>query len=270
MPTTDPGALFGRLVTRRDVEIAIVSFLETWVPTYVGEIERQGGLEPRTIPMPPDPSLSYRGGLDFNTWEASWTPTFIVNAQPFGAPMRVDASGTYVQEFELAVGVNVQYSGATMPSLGPLEEDSARGYADMLGMAACAAMLQHGGLGAWPDGSSVSYDTWMVEYPRTVFPFPDERRVCRAQFVVNAMIANVVTAAAGPRTPAQNPYAAPGDLTVVDAVGIEVDAFPIADDLSAPAVTGLDGGPAAGGVVDSYDGGTPPAQPDTDIDGGTP
>lgn len=240
MPTTDPNALFGRLVTRRDVELAAVSFLQTWVPTYVAELERQGGLAPQTVPLPPDPNLSYRGGLDFDTWEPAWSPVFIVVAQPTGAPQRADGAGNYLQTFSLNVGVNFQFSGATMPSLGVIEEDSARQYADILGMAACAAMLQHGGLGNWADGSFVALETWMTEYPKTSFPFADERRITRCQFTLMSVVQNVVTEAAGPKVPAGNPYASPPDLPLVTTAPIVVNSGGGSGPTPTP-TTGIDG-----------------------------
>lgn len=219
MPTADPNNLFGRLVTRRDVELAAVAFLQAWVPTYVAEIERQAGLPARTIPLPPDQNFSYRGGLDFSTWEPSWSPVYIVNAQPEGLPTRVAGEGAYIQQFDLHCCVNFQLTGS-QDSLGEIEEDSARQYADMLGMAAAAAILQHGGMGTWPDGSPVSFRTWMTQYPRTVFPFEDERSTCRSEFNIQVMVSDVVTEADGPRAPFANPYTPGQDYAEVTTITI--------------------------------------------------
>lgn len=230
MPTTDSGGVFGKIVTLRDVRLAVVSFLLNWVPTYIGQMEQQAQLPPGTIPMPPDPVLSYRAGLDFNTWEAAWSPIYIAIVKPIGAPEIVSGAGEYIQAFDVNVGCNFQMTNEA-DSLGTFEEDSAIQYADMLGMAACAAMVQNGGLGTWPDGSFVSSRTRLTQYPTSFFPFPDAertRRVVRSQFSVTVYVDNVLSESDGPSTPVSNPYASQGSWPYVTSTpGITVSAVPI-------------------------------------------
>ena len=234
MPTADLNASFGRIISRRDVELAVVAFLQSWVPTYIAEIERQAQLPARTLPLPPDTNLSYRGGLDFNTWEQGWSPVYIAVVQKDGSPERYDA-GRYLQPFRITCACNVvitdqmvSLSGET----GGLEEDSARQYADMYGMAACAAILQHGGLGLWPDGTTVSLKTVMASYPATTFPYEDRRSVTRSTFEVVAYVDSVLTEADGPVSPLITPYFGAPDYAQVESVNLTLESEDPAGDVS--------------------------------------
>lgn len=229
--------IFGRIVTLRDVRNAVVQFLARWVPTYVGALEHQTQLPPGTVPMPPDPNLSYRGGIDFDTWMPAWSPIFIAVVNPLGKPLRVDGGGAYIQAFDAQVGCNLQYDGNQAPPLGEFEEDSAIQYADILGMAACAAMLQQGAIGVWPDGSPVSRATRLLQYPITSFPYPAEesgRRVCRSRFGVVLDVVNVVIESEGPSAPMSNPYADAPDWPRVQSHGSKIIAEPLTTPVPPP------------------------------------
>lgn len=211
MPTSNPASIFGRIITRRDIELALVSFLQDWIPTYVAEVERQAGLPERTIPLPPDRELSYRGGLDFSSFQQSWSPVYIVSAQPQGPPERKLAPGVYCQTFLVSVGLNFITTN-DVPDLSEFGtyavgiEDNTRQYADMLGMAACAAILQNGQIGLWPDGTPISLKTTLVKYPETLFPEYENRRWARSQFQVTLIADWVLQEAGGPDQPYQDPY----------------------------------------------------------------
>lgn len=239
MPTADPNAVFQRIITRRDIELAVVFFLRTWVPQYIPEIERQGGLRPGQMPLPPDQLESYRGCLDWDTWEQAWAPVYLVQVRPGPAPERYH-QGIYLQEFSIEVACNVVVTDE-FDSLGKFEEDSARQYADLYGAAALAAILQHGGLGTWPDGTSVSTKTVMAAYPDTVLPLPDVRSLARCTFAVTAVIDDVLNEAAGPTAPVANPYIDPGDWPLAELVNVVTQAEHLSDDNTSP----LSGGSVA-------------------------
>ena len=233
MPSTLSGeSIFGRIVTRRDIELALCAFLRNWIPTYVAEIERQAGLPAQTIPLPPDPALSYRGGLDFNTWQQTWAPVFIVTVTPQGAPERKMAAGVYCQTFLIGVAVNfvvtnevpdLALSGSEAAGL----EDNARQYADMLGMAACAAILQNGQIGLWPDGGPISTKTTLLRYPTSIFPNPDNRRIVRSWFELTLVADWVLQEAGGPGTPPIQPYGDSSLWPTIEAVDVTLEADPI-------------------------------------------
>ena len=225
MSITAPAGVFGTIISRRDVEQAVIALLQTWIPTYLPAMEGMAGLSPRTIPLPPDLNRSYRGGIDYNTWEQAWAPVYIVNVTPVGRPERVSGEGLLLQTFEIRVAVNFAITHESA-SLGLYEEDSARQYTDMLGMAACAVVMQHASLGTWPNGNRVSHKTELVQYPLTTLPYPDERRVARSEFVVNAVIGPVLSESAGPASPLASPYVGPGSWPTVADVNITVSTVP--------------------------------------------
>ena len=101
-------------------------------------------------------------------------------------------------------------------------EDNARQYADLLGMAACAAILQNGQIGLWPDGGPISTKTTLVRYPEAVFPAPDNRRVVRSQFQVSLVADWVLQEAGGPGAPLQNPYEPEPQLPSVQQVNVSI------------------------------------------------
>ena len=230
MPTSNPNARFASIISRRAVEQKIIALLVEWIPTYIAELERQEGLAPASIPLPPDPSLSYLGGVDWEIWEQSWSPQWTVIVKPAGPPERVSGAGIYHQVFNVQVGVNFVMP-ADAPSLGPIEEDSARQYADLLGMAGCAAIMQHGGIGRWPDGTTVSAKTVLTAFPDTSYPYPEERRTARCVFAVQMIVTNALTEAAGPSTPPANPYASPIDWPIVVTTGPVVEAVPLSEQI---------------------------------------
>lgn len=173
--------------------------MRSWIPVYIAQVEAQSGLAPHSIPVPPDPTLSYRAGLDWDTWEQSWSPIYIVRARPYGEPERQYNEGIYLQPFRLDVCLNFVMTNEA-ESLGSYPEDSARQYADMLGMAGCASLLQRGGLGTWPDGSPVSVRTTLTAYPDTSFPYPNDRRVALTIFSCMALVDSVLMEAGGLQT----------------------------------------------------------------------
>jgi hypothetical protein len=223
VPNTDPNAPFGRIITPRDVENQVILALQTWVPTYIAEVERQSGLAPHTIPPPPDENLSYRAGFDFETWEQAWSPVFIAHITPQGEPERQYGNGTYLQPFKIDIAVNFVVTNevvALAPAQGGLIEDSARHYAGLLGTAACAGILQHGRMGTWDDGSPFSLKTVMTQYPNTVFPYPENRRICRTVFSVLTLVDYVVAEGYGPAQVPFNPYEDLPDYPVVEDVNV--------------------------------------------------
>jgi hypothetical protein len=202
--------IYGQVVSRRDVELAVIDQLQTWIPAAVAEIERQAGLPTQTIPLPPDPDVSYRGGLDFLTFEVGWCPCLITIVQPLGAPAREYSNKTYRQMFEVRVaGVVVEQ-----------DEDTARQYADYYGAAIMMAIGQNGSLGTFANGNPVALGTVMTGYPTTEFWNPDERRVIRSVVTFETEIDSVLTGAAGPAKPPANPYQLPGDWPSVDTVNV--------------------------------------------------
>lgn len=213
--TTD---IYGQVITRRDIELAVIGQLQAWLPACVAEIERQAGLNPQTIALPPDPIESYRGGLDFYTWQTGWgSPCLITVVQPFGEPEREYGNGTYLQVFEIQVATIVQGE----------DEDTAREFADYYGAAVMMALVQHGSLGTFATGNQVALKTVLMGYPSVVFMSPDERRLVRSVVTVHSIVDGVISEAAGPATPPINPYAPPGSWPQVESIDVTVEGTPL-------------------------------------------
>lgn len=215
MPLTT--TTYGQIVTRRDVEQAVIAQLQAWVVPSLAEIERQAGLPPQTIPLPPDPVASYRGGMDFNTFQAGWCPCLITVVQPIGEPEREYGNGTYLQAFEIQVGAVVQDQ----------DEDTARQFADYYGAAVMMALVQHGSLSTFANGNPVAVKTVLTGYPTVEFWNPEERRVIRSVVTVHSLIDSVVTESAGPKAPPANPYQLPGSWPTVETVHVTVTPKPL-------------------------------------------
>jgi hypothetical protein len=209
--------IFGQFVSLADVEQAVIAQLQNWIPAYIAEVERQADLPPQTIPLPPDPVGSYRGGIDFDTWQAGLCPCLITVVAPLGEPEREFSDGTYLQMFEIQVAAILQME----------DEDTTRRYAQYYGIAVANALLQHGSLGSFPNGNQVAVKSLLAAYPTLAFPNPDERRVIRTVVGVHSYIDGVLTEAAGPAVPPENPYAPPGGLPEVAAVAVTVTAEPL-------------------------------------------
>lgn len=208
-------SIFGPMVSRRDVATAVISHLQAWMPDYLAEVERQEDLAPHTIPVPPDSVNSWKIGVDFNTWFAGAEPTLIVLVTPSGMPERQYSNGTYLQDYMIQVGAIV---------IGD-DEDDAITLADYYGLAVAGAIMHHGSIGTWTDGSPVSINTRLTASPSLTFPFPDSekgRRVVRSTLTVHAIIDNVLVEAAGPVEPSDNPYDDPGPYPVVDEVNVTI------------------------------------------------
>lgn len=213
--TTD---IYGQIITRRDVELAVITQLQNWIPAYIAEIERQAGLPSQMLPLPPDPDQSYRGGIDFETWQAAWgSPCLITVVQPMGEPERQYSNGTYLQAFEIQVAAIVQQE----------DEDTARQYADYYGGAVMGALLQHGSLGTFANGNPVAVKTVLTGYPVVSFMTPEIRRVIRSITTVHTLVDGVLTEASGPATPPANPYSPPGTWPDVATVDVVIEGEPL-------------------------------------------
>lgn len=219
MPYT---STFQNLVSRGAVEQAVLSLIQTppagstypLIVYYLAEVERQLGLAAQTILVPPG-SASYRGGVDFDTFEQEWQPVITVAAQPTGEAERYDSDGKYGQWYEIQVAATVTAG----------DEDSARVLADQYGAALAGLLLQQGGLGTRTDsdGSTITFaeKTVLRVAPRVEYPNPKLRRLLRSIVLVESFVQGVF-AEAGPGSFGTNPYTAPGALPNVSTVKFEL------------------------------------------------
>jgi hypothetical protein len=210
--------VFGPLVSRGDVEAAVLAQLQSPVSGivfYIAERERRAGLSPRTLPTPPS-LMSYRGGIDFETFKRDETPLLIAVVQPTGEPERLDSTN-YGQWFEVQVAAVIRDES----------EDEARGLADHYGIAVAACLSQNGGLG----GLENVVRTRLVGFPRVEFVNPDVREVIRSVQTFRVEVDPVLAERYGPTKaqpgPPKDPYGPPGDYTEVEDVVTTITAEPL-------------------------------------------
>lgn len=218
-------SVFGAIVGREQVEQAVLSVLRTppsgssfpLIAYYVAEVERQRGLSPQTIPLPPGPS-SYRGAVnDFDTFEDEWAPMLSVIAEPVGIAER-QQDGSYGSEYEIRIAALVTGE----------DEDAARLLADRYGAALMACVAQHGGLGTRVDfetGTTVPFaaKTIVETVSETSFPNPRMRRLVQATVTLHAFVDRVVQEP-GPISFPANPYVTPSPWPTIGTVDIGLGA----------------------------------------------
>jgi hypothetical protein len=206
--------IYGPLVSRGDVEAAVIKTLRRWMVAYIAAVERWQGLPARAISVPPG-SESYAGDLDYEAWEASGSPTIIVVAQPFDAPLRT-GPGEYNQTFDIQVAAVVSVTG---------DGEATRVLADQYGIALAALLTQQGDLG------HVAQSTMLVGSPRSEYLNPDVRDSMRAVVGIHSLVCAIVDESTGPRVPPSDPYARPGDMPPVEHTHVTVQAVSVTQDL---------------------------------------
>lgn len=120
-------AAIGAILTRGQVESATVATLNTWLGTYLSEVERQIGQTEGAIQRP----AAIYGSLDDRQGETENTPAVIVIAQPSGESYR-QGNGDLNEWYRIRVEA-VCVAG---------NEDDARYLADAYGAAIRAAVMQ--------------------------------------------------------------------------------------------------------------------------------
>lgn len=204
-------SVFGQLVSRASIVQAILTLL-TEPPAqgagplllyYLADVERQLGLTPRTLPVPPGPS-SYRSEVDFETFQAEWLPLIGVDAQPTGRVERHEG-GEYGQWYQVQAAAIVADD----------DEDQARTYADAYAIAIAAAIVQNGSLGG------IATRTLLTTAPMVEYVNPDVRQVSRATVQLQTYVQPVLVEYAGkPMSWPADPYSIPEDWPEVETVNI--------------------------------------------------
>lgn len=215
---------FGGILGREQVEQAVLTTFQTppagssypLIVYYLAEVERQRGLNPRTLPVPPGPD-SYRGGLDFDTFEEQWAPQLTVLAEPVGSAERHE-EGVYGQWYEIRVGALVT----------EVDEDAARLLADRYGAAVGALLAQNGGLGTRVDfttGTTIPFATKtnVESVPRTEYPDPLLRRFVRSVVTLHTFVDQIVQED-GPQAFGPDPYATPLGWPTITTVDVQLEA----------------------------------------------
>jgi hypothetical protein len=206
-------SIFGRLVSPWDIEVAVLTTLRTWMPSYLGEISRQQAPLQTRLPAPG----SYVGSPDLEAWAQEDNPCVIVVVNPEGDPERT--SDGIFQTYRAQVAVVILDD----------DPDQARMMASFYGAAVMGAITQRGSLGGIATG------TVLTGAPTLSLPDEDERGIylCLTTFAVT--VCPIVQPSAGPAVPTPpdspeyggNPDMPWGDFPTVQTTDLTVTGEPI-------------------------------------------
>lgn len=193
-------ALFGQIITAVDVETAMLDHLENWMETYIAKVERDAGLDPRSIGLP----RSYSNNNEFNKRTEAQTPAIVVISPGMASDGVMRHAGEYTTRWVAGVGVvTLARDQASTSRLAKLYAAAIRGI-----------VLQHKGLG----GFAVSTD-WVAPFESyTDVRFSQTRTLGTARLFFEVEVKETVDSSKGPRAPLQNPYNIPSttDFTTVE------------------------------------------------------
>lgn len=200
---------YGRVVSPRDVENAVVASLNVWIDDCLGEAERLYGYEPNSIERP-------RGIIrrsEWTKWPEDQIPVIVViNAGLAQQPIR-RANGTYDALWRVGV----------CPIVSDVDQDATRDLAEAYTVAVRLALLQHKMLKspAYPDGFA-DFTSWIDEQYNDM-PELIQRSMNSGRVVLDIGVENVLTEQAGPRTPTVPASQDPGPwLTVSETPSVIV------------------------------------------------
>lgn len=190
--------VFGQIVTASAVEEAALATLALWMPTYLGEIERQHGTTAIAVPA------SYTARSEVQNWPEEHLPAVIAISPGTSAVPEARGDGRVDAEWSLGVAVVVS----------AVDRDTTRRMAQLYSAAVRAAILQHPSLGGVAAGT-----VWLAESYVDV-PVEDTRTLMAAQVVFVVRVDEVVDLFDGPAVPDEAPY---GDRPVVVVADVDVD-----------------------------------------------
>lgn len=193
--------IFGAIKDGTHVEAAMIEHLENWQLTYLAEVERQNGLEPRFLP----PMRSFVTVKEFDKWPEEQLPACIVIAPGLAEPAVADGEGKFRSKWMLGIAVICS---------APTKEDTNR-LAKWYTSAFRTAVLQHPSLGGFAQG---------VEWRDEAFSDVSEdaqRTLSSGQAMFVVEVRDTVDRRGGPVVVPPDPY---GDLEwpTVNEVSVEV------------------------------------------------
>lgn len=205
-------AIYGGGIGRGDLEAHVLQTLRSWIVAYLADYEREQGIPPRTLPIPPTPE-SFHGGLDFQTFSSDLTPELIVVCQPERTVERY-GDGTYGAWFTVDVGAVCYVEG---------DQDRTRALADAYGTVLQKLLPQQGAFGFQADGVTDFATRTRLEEPYAL-SFVDEsvRDIVLATTRVLTFLEALVVDYSGPRTPPTNPYAVPLPPSTANVVEVDL------------------------------------------------
>jgi hypothetical protein len=100
-PIATGTATFGPIIAGGDVEEWVLELLQTWLSTYLAEVERQHGYSGHDFPRP----RAYAIGPSFDKWPEDQLPGVLVSSRGIPAPPQKDGEGYYRARWLVEPGV---------------------------------------------------------------------------------------------------------------------------------------------------------------------
>lgn len=202
-----PDDLFGPLVTGTEVETAARATLQTWMPDYLGWLERKYDRANGSLITP----RSWVSANDVDRWPEEQIPSVLLLSTGLANEPARDGANIYRAKFALAVVVIVSARDRAVT------DELAKLYT-----AACRAILLHkpslGGFATAVEWVDEEYD---------VLPDRNRRQLAAGRAVFRVEVPAVVRSKAGPSTPSPAPETPlPDEPTVTEP---EVDLDPSLD-----------------------------------------
>lgn len=196
--------VFGNIFTAPQLEAAFQAHLETWLPTYIAEIERQQDIPAHSIALPKFYGTSVEP--EMHPGEA-FPAVLVVSPGTAEAPMG-EGDGKWAAWYQLTVVVLVMSS----------DEIAVRALAGYYSGAVRGAVLQHGSIDGIADGVRWEGEEFQGE------PGEQRNRTRGAALVhFRVRIAETIDTNGGLRTPPTDPYNDPADLPIVQTIEITAE-----------------------------------------------
>jgi hypothetical protein len=186
MSTVQQDSVYGSLLAASDVEDGLLTILETWLNSYLAEVERQHAIEVGLLPRP----RSYVVSSEISKMPEDQIPAVIIASPGLTDPPQADGFGMYTARWKVQVAAEVVAKG------NRLALKLARLYA--LALRAVVIQQQY-------DDIPVRRIDWIDER-YDVLDSADDRTVCIGVVEFAVEVPNVLTRDTGPLTP----EAAPG------------------------------------------------------------
>jgi len=176
--------LFGPLVHSGKVEKAVQDTLETWMPTYLREVERQHDKDQGVLPAP----RSYRLVSETNDpvrWPEDQLPSVVIMCPGFAEEPVHHGSGLY----------RVRYGVSVAAMVSARDQGATRQLARLYGIAVAAILLQKSSLDDFAAGVK-----WIDEAFDDI-PSETQRSLAVAVESFTVDVEGVVDSSQGPLTP---------------------------------------------------------------------
>jgi hypothetical protein len=198
-------SVFGEIILGDDVEAGVVAHLKAWMPTYLGELERQREIRAGKLPEVRSYTVTPQ---EPEKWAEDQLPAILVVSTGLADTPEQRGDGSLDAVWN--VGISSICSAK--------DEPNTRRVAHIYFHAALAAMLQHRGLSGLATETMLASD-WRYDVLPT-----DRRRTLGAVYALfHVTVDGVLQAFGGTEDPLPDPTSEPDDWPVVETITIDAE-----------------------------------------------